>query len=294
MPAFTVFGLLGLLFASLGLQPSALAEPARLGPARFDVPYVADAHAKQTLDIHLPGPAGGARPPVPCVIYVHGGAWAIGDKSRVQGKDAFYNTKCWAFISVNYRLSPEVTHPAHAEDVAAAVAWVFEHADRLGIDRQCVALMGHSAGAHLVSLVATDERLLAAHDLKPTILSGVVSLDTASHDIEDAATRPRMGEMIERAFGADTAAQRDASPVRHVEPGGLVPPVLLVYAGERRDARGANESMHEALRAAGARSILLPAPGKDHAAVNRDVAVPTDPMGRAIDAFLRGVFELEP
>lgn len=288
-----VFALLGLLFALLGFQAPARGEPAASRAVSLDVPYVDAGHPRQTLDISLPGPPEHADEPVPCIIYVHGGAWTIGDKSRVRGKDVFYNAKGWAFVSVNYRLSPEVTHPAHAEDVAASIAWVFEHADRLGIDRDRVALMGHSAGAHLASLVATDERLLAAHDLKPAMLSGVVSLDTASHDIEAAAARPPMRAMIERAFGSDAEVQRDASPIRHVEPGPAVPPMLLVYAGKRWGARTDQEAMHEALRAAGARSILLPAHGKDHGAVNRDVVVPDDPMARAIDAFLAGVFELD-
>lgn len=98
-----------------------------------------------------------------------GRGWSEGDKAAVALKPEACFNRGYALVSVNYRLTPQAVFPAHAEDVAAAVAWVYAHAGEHGIDRNRLFLMGHSAGAHLVALVSTDGRYLAAHGLTPAI-----------------------------------------------------------------------------------------------------------------------------
>lgn len=112
------------------------------------------------------------------MIFVHGGGWRRGDKSAVVRKAAFFTGDGWLFVSVNYRLVPEGRHPTNVQDVANALAWVHNHSAEVGGDPDAICLMGHSAGAHLASLVATDERYLenAGHSLG--ILNGVIALDT--------------------------------------------------------------------------------------------------------------------
>ena len=69
----------------------------------------------------------------PVVIYVHGGAWAIGDKANsITNKTNLFSSLGYVFVSVNYRLSPSaassdpnrIQFPTHNEDVADAVKWV--------------------------------------------------------------------------------------------------------------------------------------------------------------------------
>ena len=91
------------------------------------------------------------------MVYVHGGGWKRGDKSRVGEKVEFFTGRGWVFVSVNYRLLPEGAHPANVNDVARALAWVHDHATDYGGDPDRLFLMGHSAGAHLAALVATSE-----------------------------------------------------------------------------------------------------------------------------------------
>ena len=91
-----------------------------------DVPYVTECpHKLQALDISIP-----QRAPLyaklPTCVFVHGGAWQRGDKSAGLNKDidaAFVRAGCLG-VTVNYRLAPEVRHPTHVEDVAAAVTWL--------------------------------------------------------------------------------------------------------------------------------------------------------------------------
>jgi arylformamidase len=165
--------------------PCAAAEPVR------DVPYQAlpgVAPALQALDLYPPCASGAA----PVVIWVHGGAWAVGDKANgMTDKIALFNQAGYLLVSVNYRLSPDddrlepgrVRHPDHVEDVAAAIAWVADHAASYGGDPSRLAILGHSAGAHLVALVATDGQYLAAHGRSPALLRAVGSFDTEAYDI---------------------------------------------------------------------------------------------------------------
>jgi len=79
--------------------------------------------------------------PVPVVVWVHGGAWQAGDKANaaVADKRELFNRAGYAFVAVNYRLSPDpvalddadrVTYPVHEQDVADALAYL----DDRGVD----------------------------------------------------------------------------------------------------------------------------------------------------------------
>lgn len=91
-----------------------------------EVAYVTDSpHALQALDIAIPRRIP-PRAKLPTCVFVHGGSWQRGDKSGSLNQDideAFVRAGCLG-ISVNYRLSPEVQHPEHVNDVAAAVTWL--------------------------------------------------------------------------------------------------------------------------------------------------------------------------
>ena len=142
-----------------------------------DVPYFSGPEADarfHTLDLYLPQDESR----LPLVFYVHGGAFRGGDKSRVEGVNFInlFTSRGVAVASVNYRLSPAVQHPAHIEDVARAFAWVVENARDYGIESGEIFLAGHSAGGHLVSLLALDPRYLDRHGLSPDRIKGVMTI----------------------------------------------------------------------------------------------------------------------
>ena len=155
-------------------------EAAVLSPKtvlRADVPYGKD--EKQRLNVYAPRGAKGA----PIVLFFHRGEWTKGDKSEVSYKPKFLNENGIVFISANYRLSPAVTHPAHINDVAAAVRWAHDHAAEFGGSAKRIVVMGHSAGCHLVTLLALDPRYLAAVRLRPADLCGVVAWSGGAYDL---------------------------------------------------------------------------------------------------------------
>lgn len=98
--------------------------------------------------------------PVGCIFHMHGGGYVIGsvDAQEPQHRDMVARLGC-VLVTVDYRLAPETPFPGGIEDCYAGLAWVFDHAAKLGIDRDRIGVMGESAGAGLaasLTLLARD------------------------------------------------------------------------------------------------------------------------------------------
>lgn len=123
-----------------------------------DVPYAQQGGASLRLDILQPAGPG----PHPVLVYLHGGAFAIGSKRTHRALAAAYASRGYLVCNVDYRLAPQHPFPAALEDACAAWAWVVEHAGEYGGDASRMALAGESAGANLALSV-----LLACHTRRP-------------------------------------------------------------------------------------------------------------------------------
>ncbi len=251
----------------------------------MDVEY--GVHDAQRLDIYAPKNAEG----LPVMVYIHGGGWRRGDKSAVGQKAEFFTNLGWVFVSMNYQLLPEGKHPANVQDVARALAWVRDHVAEHGGDPDQIFLMGHSAGAHLAALVATDGRHLQAVGEDLSILKGVVALDTNTYDLP-TLMQSRAAAFYGQIFGDDPEVWRDATPVTHVAAGKGIPPFLICYSrGMREQSNPTRKAQAEAfaskLRAARIPAEVVDASDRSHGEINAwfgdegDVKV----TGRAI-AFL--------
>jgi acetyl esterase/lipase len=113
-----------------------------------------------TVRIHRPVAATG---PLPCMFWMHGGGMVMGTEFQ---DDLRFDRWCVRHnimaISVNYRLAPETPYPGAIEDCYAALVWVHQNADELGIDPHLIGVGGASAGAGLsaaLTLVARDRGL---------------------------------------------------------------------------------------------------------------------------------------
>jgi len=186
--------------------------------------------ALQRFDVYLPPHAQSA----PLILMVHGGGWSEGDKRNspvVDNKAAHYLAKGYIFVSTNYRLLPDADPIEQARDVARALAAVQSQAASWGGDPARVVLMGHSAGAHLVSLLATDATLSAGVVPRPWL--GTVALDSAAYDIE-TIMQSRHLPLYDRAFGKDKALWKSASPFYAVT--AAMHPLLAVCSTRRDDS----------------------------------------------------------
>jgi acetyl esterase/lipase len=249
--------------------------------AKKDVAFGKD--EKQKLDVYAPKGAKGA----PVVIYVHRGEWTKGDKIEVSYKPKFFTENGVVFVSTNYRLYPAAKFPAHAEDVAAAVRWVVDHAAEYGGDPKKVFLMGHSAGCHLVTLVALDPKYLAAVKLKPSDLRGVVAWSGGAYDlVAKVAEGGSYKGHITNAFGPDEAAWKDASPVTHAKNGGSAPPFLFASYEKGNNANKAAERLAGLIRDAKGRAEVVVLEGRTHQTANHLLGAPEDKTGAILLKFI--------
>lgn len=256
--------------AEVGLEANDQAAP----PATKDVCY--GDHEHQKLDYYLPSETRQA----PVMVYVHGGGWRVGDKKAVGSKAKFFCGKGWVFVSVNYRLLPDGEHPRNVNDVASAIAWVTEHADELGIDRQRLFVMGHSAGAHLASLVAVHPQALTAVGLSRGQIRGVISLDTNAYDVA-TLMQSSSARYYGQVFGRDPAVWKDASPQHHLAPDAGIPPFLICYSkgmGLRKDPKRATNAraFKQALQAHNIDASVVDASDRNHSQINQRFGTVTD------------------
>jgi acetyl esterase/lipase len=123
-----------------------------------NIPYNGDTLQKHMLDIYLPANAKGK---LPLVIIIHGGGWLSNDKYA----DIGYMKKTVAEIinsgialaSIDYRFSTEAVFPAQIQDCNRAVSFLFDNAEKYGLDNKRFAVMGFSAGGHLASLLGLSK-----------------------------------------------------------------------------------------------------------------------------------------
>lgn len=264
--------------------------------AQLDIPYAVVPPGTDPILLSLDVYASLNANNLPIVVWVHGGAWAIGDKSTLFYKADWLTNNDFVLVSVNYRLSPDppeltnatrIMHPTHAQDVAAAIAFVRQNAAAWGGNPDRIALMGHSAGAHLVSLVATDARFLQAHGMTPFDLSAVVSLDSGAYDVGSRAASSVLETYFLNAFTDDPSVWTDASPITHVTADVALPPFFLVHQTRPQQTNDA-EAFAARLNTAGHTVITYPAPGLSHADINQWLGGPEDPIyTRDVLSFLR-------
>lgn len=225
----------------------------------------------------------------PVMLFIHGGGWRFGDKRGVQEKPRAFIDRGYIFVSMNYRFHPDVSFKEQAADVAAAIHWVKDHASEYGGDPRKLYLMGHSAGAHLAALVATDAQYLAAEKLKLSTISGVVLLDGAGYDVArqiKEAPLKRSRDLYRTVFSENAETHAAASPIEHVKRGTGIPRFLLIHVAHRPDSKAQAESMAAKLKAAGVAAKAHSASGKTHGSLNRELGTKDDAATEVVFKFL--------
>jgi len=274
---------------------------------------------RQQLDLFLPK----GQSAFPVVVLVHAGAWITGDNrccGLYSSVGEYLASRGIGTVLPNYHLSPDVQHPEHARDVARAVAWTARHIGAYGGRADQLFLVGHSAGGHLVSLLATDDQYLKAEGRGPEDIKGVVGISGVYHippgdvavtlggpppaafhfdevmPLRQASWSHGLGSGLPgiplnvnvygRVFGDDAEARALASPVNHVHPG--LPPFLLVNAEhELPTLLEMTEEFQQALDKAGCAVQVLRVPARNHNSVMFRAVEDDDPVAKAIVEFVR-------
>ncbi|MGH8283824.1 MAG: alpha/beta hydrolase [Gammaproteobacteria bacterium] len=235
----------------------------------------------QKMDVYIPQSAKHA----PVIFMVHGGAWARGDKAAynvVQNKIDYFLPKGYVFISTNYRLAPEVGVMTEADDVAHALAYAQQHAAEWGGNPSRFVLMGHSAGAHLVTMLSSVPAIWQGAGAKPWL--GTVALDSAAYNVVKIMGSSHF-RLYDRVFGKDPKLWDEASPTLRLK--SAPPPMLLVCSTLRRNSCDQAAAFANKANALGGRVKVMPVAMR-HAEINEEVGA-SIPYTKEIDSFLRSL-----
>ena len=239
-----------------------------------DVPYHDGNPDKHILDIYIPREAKN----FPVIFFVHGGAWFAGDKSITAMFGMVMARYGIGVVNVNYRLWPGVRYPGFVKDVARAYAWTVKNIGEYGGDPKTIFVGGHSAGAHLVSLLATNDKFLKKHGLSPDDITGVIAISGVY----------KLGneKILKRIFG-DRGARDDASPYYHVDVR-HTPPFLLFYADN--DMEGLSEQARMMADALGKQNVprrVVKINGRNHNTILGRIGPPDEPATHEILGFIK-------
>lgn len=194
-----------------------------------DVEYSRPGGFSVKLDAHIPPGKG----PFPAVILVHGGGWSEGDKGGVFIQPLFapLDQTGFAWFSINYRMAPQFSYPDAENDVETAVRFVKQHAKEYKVNPARIALMGESAGGHLVNLVGAKNDVGVA---AVVCFYGPIDLVEWSKRLEGKPLTPNVQAFFKMKTLADGQAHlREASPRTYLNR--KTPPFLVIH-GTRDEA----------------------------------------------------------
>jgi len=219
--------------------------------AQPDATAVYDSERGLGLDIYRPQTVAGS---APVVLFFYGGSWQTGTRAQYRFVGSRLAQNGVVAIVADYRTWPAAGFPAFMGDAAHAVRWTRDHAADYGGDPERLFIAGHSAGAQIAALLGTDARYLAAVDLKPKNLAGVIGLSGPYDFVIDGK--------LEEIFGP-RSQWPDAMAVRFVD--GDEPPFLLIHGdGDRTVDVGNSRKLDFALRRKGVDSTLEVLSGGNH------------------------------
>ncbi|MBA3812308.1 MAG: alpha/beta hydrolase [Caulobacteraceae bacterium] len=174
------------------------------------------------LDVYRPRRQAAA--PEPLVVFLYGGGWQSGDKAFYRFIGATLASRGLVVAIPDYRVFPQVRYPDFLRDNALAVRFARDHAAEWGADPGRLFLVGHSAGAYDVAMLALDRRWLGQAGLDPRRdIAGAVGL-AGPYDF-----LPLRDEKLKIIFGPEQT-RADTQPINHVD--GRAPPMLLL-AGDK-------------------------------------------------------------
>ncbi|MCB9853752.1 MAG: alpha/beta hydrolase [Phycisphaerales bacterium] len=175
----------------------------------------------------------------PLVLWLHGGGWAAGSRSGLQAMAETCAAFGYVSATADYRLTIDAYRfPTQLEDVAAALTFLEDNAERFGIDPGRVIVGGDSAGGHLALLLGMCRKpeLLGVESAKAKSFNirGIVNIYgptdmTALAAIKPAnpITRPLLDALMGQQVAEAPQRWKDASPVEYVSKS--CPPILTIH-----------------------------------------------------------------
>jgi len=196
-----------------------------------DLVYGKGAGEDLKLNLGRPKETAGA---LPCVVLIHGGGWAAGNKNGHDGQVRELVGRGYVSATIGYRFAPKHVFPAQVEDVKCAIRFLRANAEKYGIDKDRIGAVGFSAGAHLSMMLGAMDKEdglegEGGNPEQPSKVNAVVSwfgpTDLTTSDWPD-----QTGPILVKFMGGSRAEKPDlykkASPLTYVNKGDA--PMLLI------------------------------------------------------------------
>ena len=233
-------------------------KPVTIPGLKQDIEFAKAGDVSLTLDTFVPEGEG----PFATCILVHGGGFTKGDKQTFITPIFEPLAKAgFTWFTINYRLAPQHQWPACADDVASAIKWVKAHAAEYKVDVKRIAIIGESAGGHLVSWAGVTGE-------GETRVAAVVPF-YAPHDLVTHVKRRNemrgLGDLIgsSEMSAANFKKLVEMSPIHRVKSG--LPPFLQIHGDADTTVDYDQSVMFEkAMKAAGNTCDLITIPGGGH------------------------------
>ena len=254
-----------------------LSDPAQYGRHYADQSRLARERLRCVLDIPF-GPTlaetldifPADQPNAPVFVFIHGGYWRALSSKDFSCVALGLQARGITTVVVNYALAPRVSIDEITRQARASLAWVRRHIGEHGGDSSRVAIGGHSAGAHLAAMALqtpwSGDYGLPADPFKAAVLvSGLYDL------------QPLRYSFLQPQIQLDEGVIRRNSPLFSVRP--CATPALITWgADESTEFARQSTTFHDAWRAQGNASSLLPQAGAHHYSAIFDFERPDSPL----------------
>ncbi|NHB67983.1 alpha/beta hydrolase [Perlabentimonas gracilis] len=224
----------------------------------LDIPYTATENPRQTLDIIYPSEG---EAPYKTIVVIHGGGWKYGDKrAETLAPMLQATTQGYAVVTLNYRLSDEVTWPKPLQDVKTAIRFLRAKGADYELDTKKLVAWGSSAGGHIAMMLgATNnhpafENLSMGYENFSSAVQGVISW----YGVADISRVTNLGshpanEIMGFNVQENWEKTNDANPINLVGPD--FPPILLVH--------GTNDKVVPYMQSVNMKNVVNEATGRE-------------------------------
>ena len=249
-------------------------------PGRLNVSFGPD--AEETLDIFL---ATTAAAPIansgtaPIQVFIHGGYWRMlsQKESSLMADNMVANDA--AFATLNYSLAPAASLDEIVRQCRAALAWIYNNAEKYGVDRNRIHVGGSSAGGHLVGMMLAGG-WHGEFGVPDDLIKSACAL-SGLHDMEPI----RLSEVNEW-LQLDEASARRNSPIHNLPSRGC--PLIVAYGGnETSEFKRQSNIYADAWKSAGFECENFEMPNHNHFDIPFDI---NEPDGILAKAVLRKMF----
>lgn len=155
------------------------------------------------------------------LAFLHGGGWTNGYKEWMAFMAPSLNASGITFVSIGYRLAPQVIWPTGVRDGAAGLRWIHDNIAGFGGDPARIVVGGHSAGGHYAAWLAVRNDWQAALGLPHEIVKGAAPV-SGVYDFTVGNGMPGRPQFL----ADDMANELDASPLHTIK---RTPPIFMSW-----------------------------------------------------------------